>query len=244
MSMAGDLELQVRLRFKGSARIFTISMQIVDDDVPFILGADFLLDHQCLINYGTQEMLIPPTETDAASSTPITVNGTVKESMVAALFPSDSLPTREQVSTETPQEPPSHIITSLTDEVIWPGHYAHVDLEVLNGDGLHESDRLSLQSSLMVTTDYDKITEADEMEFESDPWACSMSSALKALRDRARTARVTAHRAKGLAPAMFEAVVTPWMDEGTDWVGVSSIVHNTGVEPLVLASTKQSELYQ
>ena len=33
---------------------------------------------------------------------------------------------------------------------------------------------------------------------------------------------------------MFEAVVTPWMDEGTDWVGVSSIVHNTGVEPLVL----------
>ena len=60
MSMAG--ELQVRLRFKGSARIFTISMQIVDDDVPFILGADFLLDHQCLINYGTQEMLIPPTE--------------------------------------------------------------------------------------------------------------------------------------------------------------------------------------
>ena len=33
---------------------------------------------------------------------------------------------------------------------------------------------------------------------------------------------------------MFEAVVTPWMDTGTDWVGVSSIVHNTGVEPLVL----------
>ena len=137
MSMAG--ELQVRLRFKGSARIFTISMQIVDDDVPFILGADFLLNHECLINCHTQEMLIPPTETDAASSTPIAVNGTVKESMVAALFPSDSFSAEEQASVETPQEPPSYTIASLTDEVIWPGHYANVDLKVLNGDCLHES---------------------------------------------------------------------------------------------------------
>ena len=52
MTMAG--KLQVRLRFKGSPRIFTVTMQIVDDDVPFILGADFLLEHECLINYRTQ----------------------------------------------------------------------------------------------------------------------------------------------------------------------------------------------
>ena len=111
-------------------------MQIVDDDVPFILGADFLLNHECLINYRTQEMLIPPTETDAASSTPITVNGTVKESMAAALFPSDSFSTEEQAHTETPQEPPSYAIASITDKVIWPGHYAHVDLKVFKGDCL------------------------------------------------------------------------------------------------------------
>ena len=209
-------------------------MQVVDDDVPFILGADFLLDHECLINYRTQELLIPPTETDAASSTPITVNGAVKESMVTALFPSDSFSTEEQTHMETQQEHPSYAIASITDEVIWPGHYAHVDLKVLKGDCLHESDQLRLQPSLMVTTDYDKITEADEIEFESDPWVCSVNSTLKALCHRARTAQVAAHRAQGLAPAMFEAVVTPWMDEGTDWVGVSSIVHNTGVEPLVL----------
>ena len=77
MSMVG--ELQVRLRFKGSPRIFTVVMQIVDDDVPFILGADFLSDHECLINYCTQELLIPPTATDAVSPTAITVTGTVGE---------------------------------------------------------------------------------------------------------------------------------------------------------------------
>ena len=104
MAMAG--ELQVSLRFKGSPHIFTVAMQIVDDDVPFILGADFLLDHECLINYRTQEMLIPPTDTDAASSTPITINGAVKETMVAALFPSESVSTEDQPHTEAQQKPP------------------------------------------------------------------------------------------------------------------------------------------
>ena len=99
--MAG--ELQVRLRFKNSPRIFTVAMQIVDDEVPFILGADFLLEHDCLINYRTQEMLIPPTETEAASSTPITVNGNAKDHMVAALFPSEACPTPE-----VPKTPEQH----------------------------------------------------------------------------------------------------------------------------------------
>ena len=103
-------------------------MQIVDDGVPFILGADFLSDHECLINYCTQYLLIPPTETDAASSTLITVNGAVKENMVAALFPSESFSTEEQNNTDMKQNKTSHSATSTTDEVIWPGHYAHVDL--------------------------------------------------------------------------------------------------------------------
>ena len=90
----------------------------------------------------------------------------------------------------------------------------------------------------MVITDYDKITEADETEFESGPWVCSLNSTVKTLCHRARTAHVAAHRAQGLAPDVFEAVVTPWMDEGTDWVRVSSIVHNTGVEPLVLCQNQ------
>ena len=98
--MAG--ELLVRLRFKNSPRIFTVAMQIVDDEVPIILGANFLLEHDCLINYRTQEMLIPPTETEMASSTPITVNGTAKDHMVAALFPSDGCPTPE--TTLTPEQ--------------------------------------------------------------------------------------------------------------------------------------------
>ena len=128
-------------------------------------------------------MLIPPTETDVASSTPITVNGSVKESMVAASFPSESFSTEEQAHAEAQYEPPSYSIASTPDEVIWPGHYAHVDLKVLNGDHLHESDQLSLQSSLMVTTDYDKIVEADEIEFESDPWVCLLNSTVKTLCD-------------------------------------------------------------
>ena len=104
MAMAG--ELQVRPRFKGSPRIFTVAMQIVDYGVPFILGADFLLDHEYLINYRTQKMPVPPTETNAASSTPITVNGSVKENMVAALFPSESFSTEEQTHAEAQQKSP------------------------------------------------------------------------------------------------------------------------------------------
>ena len=40
-----------------------MAMQIVDDDVPFILGASFLSDHVCLINYRTQELRISHTAT-------------------------------------------------------------------------------------------------------------------------------------------------------------------------------------
>ena len=37
---------------------------------------------------------------------------------------------------------------------------------------------------------------------------------------------------------MFNAIVTPWIDEGTDWVGISSIIHNTGLEPITLRTNQ------
>ena len=208
-------------------------MQIVDDEVPFILGADFLLEHDCLINYRTQEMRIPPTETEMASSTPITVNGTAKDHMVAALFPSEGCPTPE-----TPEMVEQHTVVAIKDEIIWPGHYAHVDLRVQEVNNLHESDKLHLESSLMVVTDPDSIAEAEVIEFQEDPWGYNTCSLAKTLYDRARLAQVEAVRKQGLAPAMFNAIVTPWIDEGTDWVGISSIIHNTGLEPIILRTNQ------
>ena len=79
----------------------------------------------------------------------------------------------------------------------------------------------------MVVTDPDSIAEAEAVEFQEDPWGYHTCSLAKTLYDRARLAQVEALHKQGLAPTMFNAIVTPWMDEDTDRVGISSIVHNT-----------------
>ena len=108
------------------------------------------------------------------------------------------------------------MVVATSDEIVWPwpGHYAHVDLRVQNGNNLHESDKLHLESSLMVVTDPDSIAEA--VEFQEDPWGYNTCSLAKTLYDRARLTQVEALCKQGLAPAMLSAIVTPWIDEDTE----------------------------
>ena len=49
-----------------------------------------------------------------------------------------------------------------------------------------------------------------------------------------RQAQMAALRDQASAPAIFPALVAPWMDVGCGHAGVSTLIHNNGSEPLVV----------
>ena len=117
------------------------------------------------------------------------------------------------------------------DVLVWPRHYAHVDLNVAACDALHESTQLLLESSLTAVLDRNALDVADSMEFEDAP---SRFTRWFSNRPAARQAEMAALRERAAAPAIFPALVAPWMDVGCVHAGVSTIIHNNGSEPLVV----------
>ena len=67
----GELVVPVRM----GDRVFQVPMQVIDSDIPFILGMDFFEATHASINYGSKELVFPPSPTQSACAVPIQIGG-------------------------------------------------------------------------------------------------------------------------------------------------------------------------
>ena len=240
--------MKVRFRFRNSKRVFEKKMQVVDADVPFILGMDFLKQEKAILNYASGELCLPPVPGWPAMATPMQMGVLVPAAnMIAAV--SYVLEEKtiqggtaggEGFTEPYLREGQSMSAYAAHDVVVEPGSYAHVDAR-LEGQ-VHQADTLLLESTVKVCQDRDALNEAEswrEQAADLRHLAGRCGGDEKKQKRMLQQCEALEQQASKMASmgedkAQFPAVVHPWMDEGSDWMGVSTVLHNQGSEALVI----------
>ena len=252
--------MKVRFRFVGSTRVFEMGMQVVEAKVPFILGMDFLKQEKAVLNYASGELCLPPVKGWPAMATPMQMGGVETVSaMMAAIMgqheqPSETLgpPTAGGkelnqdtlgVEGEEPylQEGQSIPTYATEDVVIEPGAYRHVDARL--GGQVHLSDNLLLDSLVEVCLDRAALNEVEswreqaaDLRDKAAEQAAGDEKKRKRLLQQCESweQQASTLRQNATGQAQFPALVRPWMDEGADWMGVSTVLHNQGTEDILV----------
>jgi len=220
-------EITVKMRIGESSRVFEVQMQVIDSDIPFILGMDFFKRYRASLNYDSKEVQFPPDATNPATAAPLELGG-VSETVIAAVLQVPWVAeAREPHRKET--LPDTSVVRATEDLVVNPGKYAHVDLRVQEGTLFHHSDELQLTLTKQVRLDSEVTDAADSAQEQAHIAQEAGNDA------QAKTLFDMAEQLGGWGYAGYEhQAVQPWMDAGSGWVGVSAILQNHGCEPLVV----------
>ena len=235
--------VKVHFRFKGAPRIFSVQMQVLDSEVPFILGTDFLKREKAAVNYASEELCFPPSATEGASAAPLHTGRLSHSQLMAAIgVEAGGLQPQEEegLAEENPREDRTLAVFATQDVVVRPGQYCHLDGRVQTDNRLHQVDTVLLEATVEVVQDREAQDAAESLEeqaadlVERQDTTEADREAAEVLRQQARQLRVHA-----TAPAQFPALVEPWMEEGDAGVHVSTVFHNAGVEPVVIRKHTQ-----
>ena len=232
--------VEVHFRFKGSLREFVTQMQVLDSEVPFILGTDFLKREKAALNYAAEEICFPPSGGEGAMAAPLHTGRLSHTQLMAAVGVVPGLEEGLLQPEDMQEEDRALEVYATEDVIVPPGQYRHLDGRVQRDNRLHQVDTVLLESTVAVILDREALHIAESLEEQAaaalEEGVEPAKGAVQQAEQRSAQFRQQADRlrAAATAPAQFPAISEPWMDEEKGEVNVSTVFHNTGEEPVVV----------